>query len=98
MLVLSRRVGEEIVIGPGIVVAVKKVTRNRVRLSIQASASVRVARQEIRRSTPQELRDTEHRGKECEEPRRPALTPGRPCDVERIAARLANASEGACPR
>jgi len=47
MLVLSRRVGEEIVIDEHIRVAVAAIHGNRVRLSIWAPPSVRVDRQEV---------------------------------------------------
>ncbi|MBC7819205.1 MAG: carbon storage regulator CsrA [Planctomycetaceae bacterium] len=47
MLVLARRVGEEIVIGDDIRVTVLEVRGNQVRLGIVAPKSVRVLRQEI---------------------------------------------------
>jgi carbon storage regulator len=47
MLVLSRKVGQEIVIGGNVVVSVLSVNGNRVRLGIRAPAEVRVDRQEI---------------------------------------------------
>ena len=47
MLVLSRRIGEEIVVAGNIRVTVVAVTGNRVRLGITAPASVRVARLEL---------------------------------------------------
>src|SRR5436190_1243869 len=48
MLVLSRRVGEEIVIGGDIHVVVVRVRGNMVRLGISAPPVVRVDRQEVR--------------------------------------------------
>ena len=48
MLVLLRKVGEEIVIGKQVVVGVARVTRSRVYLTIKAPANVRVDRKEIR--------------------------------------------------
>jgi carbon storage regulator len=48
MLVLSRRVGEEIVIGEHVRVVVVEVRGERVRLGICAPASVQVDRQEVR--------------------------------------------------
>jgi len=48
MLVLLRKVGEEIVIGREISVSVARVTQNRVYLAIDAPATVRVDRKEIR--------------------------------------------------
>ena len=47
MLVLARRVGEEIVIGDDIRVTVLEVRGSQVRLGISAPKSVRVLRQEI---------------------------------------------------
>src|SRR5262249_20599406 len=47
MLVLSRRVGEEVIIGEGIRVTVLAVRGERIRLGITAPASVRVVRQEV---------------------------------------------------
>jgi carbon storage regulator len=47
MLVLSRRIGEEIVIDEQVRVVVVAIQRDRVRLGICAPASVRVDRQEV---------------------------------------------------
>ncbi|MEN6459546.1 MAG: carbon storage regulator [Thermoguttaceae bacterium] len=47
MLVLSRNLGEEIVIGERIVVGVARVDRDRVYLTIKAPKSIRVDRKEI---------------------------------------------------
>jgi len=47
MLVLTRRTGEEIVIGDVIRVTVVEVKGNKVRLGVTAPASVRVDRQEV---------------------------------------------------
>ena len=47
MLVLTRRIGEEIVIGGDIRVAVLRVKGKKVRLGITASPSVAVHRQEL---------------------------------------------------
>jgi carbon storage regulator len=47
MLVLTRRIGEEIVIEGGIRVAVLTMDRQRVRLGITAPASVTVLREEL---------------------------------------------------
>ena len=47
MLVLSRRQGEAIVIGGGIRVSVAEISRQRVRLTIEAPTEVRVDREEI---------------------------------------------------
>jgi carbon storage regulator CsrA len=47
MLVLLRKVGEEIVIGRDVIVRVARVSRGRVYLTFQAPANVRVDRSEI---------------------------------------------------
>jgi carbon storage regulator len=47
MLVLTRKVGERIVIDDNIVVEVLQVVGNRVRLGIQAPAGVTILRQEL---------------------------------------------------
>ena len=47
MLVLSRKVGERIVIGDGIVITVNRIANNRVALGISAPADVRVIRSEL---------------------------------------------------
>lgn len=48
MLVLSRRVGEEIVIGDNVRIVVVKIERGRVKLGVEAPGSVPVDREEIR--------------------------------------------------
>ncbi len=47
MLVLSRKLGEKIVIGDNIVVTVVKIDRNQIRLGIEAPQEVPVYREEI---------------------------------------------------
>ena len=47
MLVLSRKLGEKIVIGDDIVVTVVKIDRNQIRLGIEAPHEVAVYREEI---------------------------------------------------
>lgn len=47
MLVLSRKLGEKIVIGDNIVVTVVKIDRNQIRLGIEAPCDVPVYREEI---------------------------------------------------
>jgi carbon storage regulator len=49
MLVLSRRIGEQICIGKGIVVTVVSTKGNRIVLGIEAPRDVSVDRQEIRK-------------------------------------------------
>lgn len=49
MLVLTRRVGEKIIIADDIHVVVLSITRSSIRLGIVAPATVRVDRQEIHR-------------------------------------------------
>ena len=47
MLVLSRKVGESVVIGGGIVVRVLAVAGGRIRLGVEAPAAVPVSRSEL---------------------------------------------------
>lgn len=52
MLVLSRKLGEKIVIGENIVVTVVKIDRNQIRLGIEAPHAVAVYREEIAPTQP----------------------------------------------
>ena len=54
MLVLSRRVGETIVIGE-ITLLVKRISGQRAILGIEAPAHMRIVRSELRRLTPDEV-------------------------------------------
>lgn len=54
MLVLSRRVGEKIVIGDGIVVTVVEVHRDSVRLGVDAPRSITVNRAELLKAVSEE--------------------------------------------
>lgn len=47
MLVLSRKLGEKIVIGDSIILTVVKIDRNQIRLGIEAPANVPIYREEI---------------------------------------------------
>lgn len=47
MLILSRKVGEEILIGDGITVAVNRISGDRVTLAFKAPAHVRILRGEL---------------------------------------------------
>lgn len=47
MLVLSRKLGERIVIGDNIVITVVKIDRNQIRIGIEAPSEVPVYREEI---------------------------------------------------
>lgn len=47
MLVLSRKLGEKITIGDGIVVSVVKIQGNRVQLGVEAPEHIRIQRQEL---------------------------------------------------
>lgn len=47
MLVLSRKLGEKIVIGDNIVLTVVKIDRNQIRLGIEAPVDVPIFREEI---------------------------------------------------
>ena len=48
MLILSRKVGEQIVIGDGITVVVSRVSGDRVTLGLEAPPEVRILRGELR--------------------------------------------------
>jgi len=48
MLVLSRKIGEKLVIGDNITVVVSRVAGNRVTLGIEAPSDVRIVRGELR--------------------------------------------------
>lgn len=56
MLVLSRRVGESIYVGPGVMIRIVEAKGIRVRLAIDAPADVRIARGEL--EAPVELAQT----------------------------------------
>ena len=47
MLVLSRKLGEKIVVGENIVITVVKIDRNQVRIGIEAPPKVAVMREEL---------------------------------------------------
>jgi carbon storage regulator len=47
MLVLSRKLGEKILIGDSIVLTVVKIDRNQIRLGIEAPSDVAIYREEI---------------------------------------------------
>ena len=49
MLVLSRKIGEKVVIGDGIVVVVKRILGQRVTFGIEAPEEVRIVRGELPR-------------------------------------------------
>lgn len=57
MLVLSRRVGEQIVIGEDVVLTVVEVRNDTVRLGIDAPRHVTVNRAEVRRAVEEANRD-----------------------------------------
>jgi carbon storage regulator len=60
MLVLSRKVGEKLIIGDSIVVSVNRISGNRVTLGIDAPHEVRIVRQELdvaRRPAPEPSAD-----------------------------------------
>lgn len=52
MLVLSRKLGEKIVIGDNIVITVVKIDRNQIRIGIEAPHEVPVYREEISPTRP----------------------------------------------
>lgn len=47
MLVLSRKLGEKIVIGDNVVITVVKIDRNQIRIGIEAPSEIPVYREEI---------------------------------------------------
>ena len=47
MVVLTRRIGESIVIGDDIIVTVREVNGNQMRLGFEASEEVRILREEL---------------------------------------------------
>lgn len=61
MLVLSRRLGESVCVGPGVTIRVVEMKGSRVRLAIDAPAEIRIARGELaalessRDASPHEL-------------------------------------------
>ena len=55
MLVLSRKIGEKVVIGDGIVVVVKRILGQRVTFGIEAPTDVRIVRGELPRFEVAEL-------------------------------------------
>jgi len=54
MLVLSRRVGEELMIGDDVVVIVNEIRDNQVKLCIEAPLDIAIDREEIRKSKDKE--------------------------------------------
>lgn len=62
MLILTRRIGERLVIGDDIVVEVLGVKGNQVRIGVDAPASTRVDREEIRKRI---LAEQSHSKKHC---------------------------------
>lgn len=57
MLVLSRKLGERLVIGPNIIVTVLEVRGNLVKLGCEAPPSVPIHREEVSRRLHDDLRD-----------------------------------------
>lgn len=60
MLVLTRHVGEELVIAGNIFIRVVAIEGNKVRVGIEAPRSVRVDREEVHRRRQAEEEDGEH--------------------------------------
>jgi carbon storage regulator len=65
MLVLSRKLGERIVIGPNIELTVVDIRGNKVRLAIDAPGNVSIHRQEIYRRIQNESRHRSIAVEEC---------------------------------
>jgi carbon storage regulator len=57
MLVLTRKLGEQLVVGDNVVISVQKISRSRATLGIEAPAEVSVIRQELIESSLPERRD-----------------------------------------
>lgn len=55
MLILTRQIGESIIIGDDVVIKLLKITRRNARIGISASKSVPIYREEIYRKIQQEL-------------------------------------------
>nr|WP_161501412.1 carbon storage regulator [Rhodopirellula sp. SM50] len=55
MLVLSRKIGEEILLGDDIRIVITRASRSRVSLAIDAPTGVTVRRSELNRATPNEF-------------------------------------------
>ncbi len=64
MLVLSRKVGERILIGDNIAVTVVRITGGGVRLGIEAPAEMPVVREELKHKL-QSVRDDKHTAKDA---------------------------------
>ena len=60
MLVLSRKIGEKVVIGDGIVVVVKRILGQRVTFGIEAPQTVRIVRGELPRFEDAEVPRAPH--------------------------------------
>lgn len=54
MLVLTRRIGETLVIGDNIKITVNEIDRGKIRLAIDAPRDVKVLREELLRQKPRE--------------------------------------------
>jgi carbon storage regulator len=72
MLVLSRKVGERILIGDNVVVEVLQVRGGHIRLGISAPAEVRIRREELPGPGPDQL----ERGRRVQPPGPSPLPPG----------------------
>jgi len=62
MLVLTRRVGEAVVIGNDVLVTVLSVTGKQVRIGIKAPSAVPILRQEL---LHERIKNAEHAGQTC---------------------------------
>ncbi len=58
MLVLSRKVGEKIMVGDNITIVVNRVSGNRISLGIDAPANVRIVRGELSKTASEPQEDT----------------------------------------
>ena len=98
MLVLSRRIGEKIVIGEGIVVTVVEVHRDSVRLGVDAPRSVPINRAELLQAVSEEnqaaMSDTEAAAA-LQSLQSIRSKSGQPLDLRRLMKRSATLSSAA---
>jgi carbon storage regulator len=74
MLVLSRKIGERLVIGEGVVVQVLAVRRGQIRLGISAPPSVHIRREELP-ELPEKAVELQARAAAAHRPANPARPP-----------------------
>lgn len=75
MLILTRRVGETVMIGDEVTITVLGVKGNQVRLGINAPKSIQVHREEIYERIKREQQENDEKNKKPPETREPPDTP-----------------------